>query len=155
VKHPILSLDRLVRVSDRVAAILGPGLGVAAQAQQDFFVGGAAGRQVDLRVIPAPGQRLQEFVYVEDLPEGWCGVHDRATGATLRMHYDRRRMPFVWLFLAYGGWRGLYTAVLEPCTNLPKDLAEAVRRGQSAWLAPGQEFTTEVSVTLGEAEKQR
>jgi hypothetical protein len=118
----------------------------------DWPQAGSAGRQVDLRVIPAPGQRLQEFVYVEDLPEGWCGVHDRASGATLRMHYDRRHMPFVWLFLAYGGWRGLYTAVLEPCTNMPKDLAEAVRRGQSARLNPGKDFKTEVRVTLGEAE---
>lgn len=115
----------------------------------------AGSRRVDLRVVPPIERQLQEFVYVESLPEGWCGVHDQSTGATLRMEYDRRHMPFVWLFLAYGGWRGLYTAVLEPCTNLPKDLGEAVRRGQSARLDPGGEFTTEVSVTLGETEKQR
>ena len=121
----------------------------------DWPLAESAGRQVDLRVIPAPEQSLQEFVYVEDLPEGWCGVDDKATGATLRMDYDCRHMPFVWLFLAYGGWRGLYTAVLEPCTNLPKDLAEAVRRGQSARLDPGKEFTTQVRVTLGEYGKER
>lgn len=121
----------------------------------DWPQAGSAGRQVDLRVVPAPGQRLQEFVYVQDLPEGWCGVHDSASAATLRMHYDRRHMPFVWLFLAYGGWRGLYTVVLEPCTNMPKDLAEAVRRGQSARLKPGEDFKTEVRVTLGEAGKDR
>jgi len=115
----------------------------------------AAGRYVDLRAVPPAAQQLQEFVYVEALPEGWCGVRDLATGATLRMDYDRRHMPFVWLFLAYGGWRGLYTAVLEPCTNLPKDLGEAVRRRQSARLNPGEDFATEVSVTLGKAEKQR
>lgn len=82
-------------------------------------------------------------------------MHDLTTGATLRMDYDRQRMPFVWLFLAYGGWRGLYTAVLEPCANLPEDLREAVHRGQSARLDPGGEYTTEVSVTLGEAATQR
>jgi hypothetical protein len=115
----------------------------------------AAGRRVDLRVVPPVERQLQEFVYVEALPGGWCGVYDPASGATLRMDFNRGHMPFVWLFVTYGGWRGLYTVVLEPCTNLPKDLGEAVRRGQSARLDPGGEFTTEASVTLGEGETQR
>ncbi len=57
-------------------------------------------------------------------------------------------VPYVWFFLTYGGWRGLYTAVIEPCTNMPKDLAEAARLGQSARLEPGEEFSTTVSVAL-------
>ena len=62
--------------------------------------------------------------------------------------YDLADMPFLWLFLTYGGWRGCYTAVLEPCTNMPKELAHAVRIGQSARLAPGGVFQTRVAVTL-------
>jgi hypothetical protein len=55
----------------------------------------------------------------------------------------------VWLFLAYGGWRwSVCAAVLEPRSNLPKDLSEAVRLGQAARLEPGEEFSTEISVTL-------
>jgi hypothetical protein len=34
---------------------------------------------------------------------------------------------------------------------MPKNLAEAVRLGQSARLEPGQEFTTRANVTLGDA----
>jgi hypothetical protein len=34
-------------------------------------------------------------------------------------------------------------------TNMPKDLADAVRLKQSARLDPGAEFTTTVAVTLG------
>ena len=63
----------------------------------------------------------------------------------------RPRCRIVWLFLSYGGWRDIYTAVLEPCTNMPKDLADAVRLGQSARLTPGEEFVTTVSVTLSGA----
>ena len=107
-----------------------------------------SGESVDLSVVPTADGRLQEFVYVRDLPEGWCGVEDLARGAALRMNFDAAAFPYVWLFLTYGGWRNLYTAVLEPCSNMPKSLTDAVRLGQSARLLPGQEFTTTVSVTL-------
>jgi hypothetical protein len=108
----------------------------------------ATGELVDLRQIPPASSGLQEFVYVRDLPHGWCGVEDSQRCATLRMNFDVNAFPYVWLFLTYGGWRNLYTAVLEPCSNMPKQLADAVRVGQAALLMPGQEFVTTVSVTL-------
>ena len=102
----------------------------------------------DLRAIPPASSAAREFVYVRDLPAAWCGVDDHEHGASLRMEYDSGAMPFVWFFLSYGGWRDVYTAVLEPCTNLPKDLATAVRLGQSAVLDPGGVFATSVTVRL-------
>jgi hypothetical protein len=107
-----------------------------------------SGRRVDLRQIPPASSNLQEFVYVRDLPEPWCGIGDPSAGAAIRMDFESGKLPFVWLFLTYGGWRDLYTAVLEPCSNMPKDLKSAVAVGQSAELMPGEEFTTSVSVTL-------
>jgi hypothetical protein len=106
------------------------------------------GNSVDLRAIPPAHAGAREFVYISELPQPWCGVQDIRQGAAIRMDFDSRSFPYVWLFLTYGGWRNLYTAVLEPCTNLPKDLSEAVRLGQSARLEPGHKFETVVSVTL-------
>jgi hypothetical protein len=111
------------------------------------------GKVADLEEISPPSSGLQEFVYVRDLPQAWCGIDDPVGGATIRMNFDSNAFPFVWLFLSYGGWRNLYTAVLEPCSNMPKDLAEAVRAGQSAVLLPGEEFVTTVSVTLAGQQK--
>jgi hypothetical protein len=91
---------------------------------------------------------LRDFVYVRDLPEPWCEVQDIDRDARLRMTFDAQVFPFVWFFLSYGGWRDTYTAVLEPCSNMPKDLAEAVRLGQSAILLEGQELETTVVVRL-------
>ena len=115
---------------------------------------GPDGTSADLRVIPPAESRDREFVYIRDLAGGWCGVVDLDREASLRMAFDQREMPFVWLFLSYGGWRDTYTAVLEPCTNLPKDLGEAVRRRQSARLSPGQEFVTTVKVQLAGLEAE-
>jgi hypothetical protein len=102
----------------------------------------------DLRVIPPRASRSREFIYVRDLPAPWCGIDDVDNRAALRLEYDRGTLPFVWLFLSYGGWGDTYTAVLEPCTNLPKDLATAARLGQSALLPPGAEFVTRATVRL-------
>lgn len=107
------------------------------------------GSLTDLRAIPPRSSNTREFLYVTSLPEAWCGVEDRSREASLKMTFDAQTLPFLWLFLSYGGWRNTYTAVLEPCTNMPKDLSEAMRLGQSARLDPGQEFVTMVSVTLG------
>jgi hypothetical protein len=109
-----------------------------------------AGRRVDMRAVPSPSSAAREFLYVSKLPAGWCGVADLEREASIRMQFDQQALPFVWLFLSYGGWRHTHTAVLEPCSNMPKDLAEAVRSGQSARLLPGEEFTTAVSVTVAD-----
>ena len=114
----------------------------------DWPVAAQAQGSTDLRIIPPATSATREFVYVKDLPEAWCGVDDPEHGASIRMHVDGATFPFTWLFLSYGGWRDTYVAVLEPCTNCPKDLTEAVRHGQSASLAPGAEFATTVTVRL-------
>ena len=114
------------------------------------FAADGPGRRVDMRAVPPPSSAAREFLYVNDLPDAWCGVADLERKASLRLSFDRQLLPFVWLFLSYGGWRRTYTAVLEPCSNMPKDLAEAVRLGQSARLLPGEEFQTTVSVTVGD-----
>jgi len=102
----------------------------------------------DLSHVPSSSSRLQEFVYVSELQAGACRVIN-PEGATLAVSWDLATMPFLWLFLSYGGWRDVYTAVLEPCSNMPKDLAQAASLGQAAVLRPGERFETWISVTVG------
>jgi hypothetical protein len=103
---------------------------------------------VDLQVVPHRSRRVREFIYIQKPTQSWCGVNDLSRKASLRMDFQIEELPYVWLFLSYGGWRNLYTAVLEPCSNLPKDLSQAMRLGQSARLEPNQDFQTSVTVTL-------
>lgn len=130
-----------------------PAFGTMLSGSGTFDWPAGQGNDSDLRRIPPRGTE-REFVYVAELPDGWCGVDDLNAGASIRMRYDNRQMPFVWLFLSYGGWRDCYTAVLEPCTNMPKDLEEAVRRGQSGRLEAGAAFHTSVTITLGAIEQR-
>jgi hypothetical protein len=146
----ITSSCELALPGGRVAAV-DPAFGTMLPSSATFdwpLAPGTDSDDVDLRRVPAPGTQ-REFVYVTELADNWCGVDDVNLGASIRMRFDRDHMPFLWLFLSYGGWRDCYTAVLEPCTNMPKDLAEAVRREQSARLEAGAVFQTSVAVTLG------
>lgn len=106
------------------------------------------GKDPDLSALPPAKENQREFVYVSGLPQGWCGARDLRTGAGLKLRFNRKIFPFTWLFMTYGGWRGLYTVVLEPCTNIPKDLNAALKRGACAELAPGKTLETTVSVEL-------
>ena len=97
---------------------------------------GRDGSPVDISVLPSADQGHREFVYVSELAEGWCGVRD-AEGRRLRLRFPKEIFPHTWLFMTLGGWRGLYTVVLEPCTNKPKDLSAAIKAGQCASLPRG------------------
>jgi len=112
------------------------------------MVQGKTGEPVDLSVLLLPELMHREFIYVAELPEGWCGVRDTRTGARLRLHFPCEVFPYTWLFMTFGGWRGLYTVVLEPCTNMPKDLNAAFRLGQCAMLHTNETLDCEVHVVL-------
>ncbi|MDQ6770840.1 MAG: hypothetical protein M3Z54_12730 [Gemmatimonadota bacterium] len=132
----------LVPVDPDRETILGPG------PHAWPLITGLDGRPVDMRKIPTPAANSHEFVYVTNMPVGWCGVRNVGSNRAIRLCYSLDAFPFTWLFMTYGGWRGLYTVVLEPCTNMPKDLAEAHRQRQSLVLVAGQSFECSVRAVL-------
>jgi hypothetical protein len=64
------------------------------------------------------------------------------------MSYNLADFPYCWLFMALGGWRNHYTVVLEPCTNVPKDLKTAKAAGTCAYLEPGRSREYSVSIDI-------
>jgi hypothetical protein len=112
------------------------------------FVTMKNGAKKDLRIVPSFESRLQEFVYVSEMPEGYCGIMRSEIRKELRIHFPLQTFPYCWIFMTYGGWRNHYTLVLEPCTNMPKDLASAKKLGQCAFLHAGEKkiFTVEIEI---------
>ncbi len=106
------------------------------------------GATVDMRQVPPQSAALCDFFYAIELDAGWCALTDapRATGFGLT--FDPAVFSSVWVFGAYGGWRGLYTAILEPCTGYPYRLEEAIAQGSASCLEPGTELDTEVTAVL-------
>lgn len=112
------------------------------------WVTGTNGERMNVAVIPGPESKLQEFLYVTNVPEGWCGLRRVRTGKRITFRYPSAVLPFCWLFMTYGGWRNYYTVVLEPCTNMPKDLAVAKANGTCAILMPGEEIAFAVEIEI-------
>jgi hypothetical protein len=56
--------------------------------------------------------------------------------------------PSLWLWLNYGGWRGLHHAIIEPWTGAPVNLAQAYEQKTSRCLKAGEEFSVEIRATV-------
>jgi hypothetical protein len=108
----------------------------------------ASGAVVDMRRVPPPDAATCDFLYAVELDAGWCALTDSADQVGFGMVFDPRVLDSVWIFAAYGGWRGLYMAILEPCTGFPYRLDEAIAGGRHSRLLPGESLDTEVTAVL-------
>lgn len=107
----------------------------------------AQGDVVDMRVVPPVSAATCDFYYATELAAGWCALTDAQAGYRFDLHFDPTVFRSVWVFGAYGGWRGHYVTILEPCTGYPYRLEEAVAQGTASQLAAGE--TIETTVTVG------
>ena len=103
---------------------------------------------IDLRVVPPPEAGLTEWLHTEDARQGWCEVvhPDRTVG--LRLTFDQEVFRTTWLWGVYGGWRGHYLLLTEPCTSSPGGLASSIADGTAAVLAQGEVLETTVTATI-------
>ena len=106
------------------------------------------GERVDMRRVPPYEARSCDFYYAVELEDGWCALTDTASRAGFGLAFDKEIFRTVWVFGAYGGWRGLYTTILEPCSGYPYRLDQAIARGTASRLAPGQDLRTEITAVV-------
>ena len=109
---------------------------------------GLGGASVDVRQIPPPEAAACDFYYAVELDAGWCALTDTAAQAGFGLIFDPAVFRSVWVFGAYGGWRGLYTTILEPCTGYPYRLEDAIAQSTASRLAVGETLETEVTAVL-------
>jgi hypothetical protein len=108
------------------------------------FVSAHGGEKVDLRRMPAAQEGYADMHYLPDVKEGWYAVTDQDTRVGFALSFPTAIFPHLWLFRALGGWRGLYTLILEASTGYPYDLQAAAQAGTCGWLQPGQTLEADV-----------
>jgi hypothetical protein len=108
----------------------------------------ATGERIDVREVPPATAATCDFYYGVDLHAGWCALTDTASQSGFGLIFDPEVFRSVWVFGAYGGWRGLYTAILEPCTGYPYRLEDALAQGTASRLEAGTTLATEVTAVL-------
>ena len=109
-----------------------------------------AGRRVDLRRMPQRGTLADIHLYLPDVTAGWYAVTDTDARIGFGVAFPTATFPHLWMFRPTGGWRGLYTQIVEISTGYPSRLAEARAEGHCAHLEPGQALEAEiVAVVFG------
>ena len=98
-------------------------------------------RGKDLSRVGAEDSGVAVMLYTERVQEGWCGLYRRASGEGIAVRLDPEELPFLGLWLCYGGWppdgagTRQYAVAPEPTTAPFGTLAEAQRRGAARLLA--------------------
>lgn len=108
----------------------------------------ATGERIDMRRVPGPDAQTCDFYYAVELDDGWCALTDTSAQAGFGLVFDKTVFRTVWVFGAYGGWRGLYTTILEPCSGYPYRLDEAIARGTASQISPGATLHTELTAVI-------
>jgi hypothetical protein len=85
--------------------------------------------------------------YAMDLEEGWYALEDPETREGVVVRFPAERCPYIWMWLAYGGWRGHWVVIIEPYTSYPVCLAEAVKEKTHQTLDAGETFIVEVAAS--------
>ena len=106
------------------------------------------GRRVDLRVVPPPGTLSDIHLYLPDVAAGWYAVTDTNAQIGFGIAFPTAVFPHLWMFRPTGGWRGLYTQIVEISTGYPSKLAEARAAGTCAHLEPGETLEAEITAVV-------
>jgi len=122
--------------------------GVVDPWREDRFTGGSRytwpyaqtrqGENVDMRRVEPPESGLADLHYLPNIEAGWFAVTDTQHQVGFGMAFPLEVLPHLWLFRAFGGWRGLYTLIVEVCSGYPNDLSTARQAGTCTVLDAGE-----------------
>ena len=88
--------------------------------------------------------------YTSRMQEGLCGIYREASAQVLEVSFDTGRLPFLGLWLCYGGWPSdgevprQYAVALEPTTSPCNTLVNAQRTNTAISLKAGETYDWEI-----------
>lgn len=118
-----------------------------------------AGLHLDIALGPEAG--TAEMFYTSRLQDGLCGIYREASAQVLEVSFNAERLPFLGLWLCYGGWPSdgkepqQYAVALEPTTSPCNNLANAQRTNTAISLKAGETYGWEILFTVREARTLR
>lgn len=110
--------------------------------------------QVDMRIVAPPESGTMDFHYVTTLKEGWLALTDTKKKEGVAIVFPKEIFKSIWLWLVYGGWRGIYTAAVEAWTGYPAKLSEAITNGVCSNLLPGKTMECETRLIIHKGHRE-
>lgn len=102
-----------------------------------------------------------EMFYSSRLDKTVCGIYRKVSRQVLEVSFDRARLPYLGLWLCYGGWPDdamgplQYAVALEPTTSPYNTLAKAQQAGTAITLEVGETFDWEISFSVREPSRSQ
>lgn len=96
------------------------------------------GNKFDMRKVQPATAQTSDLHYAIKLRDGWLALTDTAKRIGFGLVFPKEIFRVIWMWLVYGGWRGLYCAAVEPWTGYPVRLDMAVKEGIYAVLDAGK-----------------
>jgi galactose mutarotase-like enzyme len=158
--HPLLAIEP----EDRV--LLPPEVSTVSV---DYSRDGRAGKPGDETPWPTTKnlQRLDvvlpktagsaDMLYTQRLREGRCGLYRVGPQQGMKLHFDTARLPFLGIWLCYGGWPHppqlplQYAVALEPTSAPANTLDKAQQAGMATDVLPGEDIEWTIRFEVSEA----
>jgi galactose mutarotase-like enzyme len=98
---------------------------------------------IDLSTTLPSTADTADMLYAGPLTSGRCGLFRSAIGRGIVLHFDPARLPYLGLWLCYGGWpddseQRQFAIALEPTVAARGSLEDAIRDGVAPMLEPNQ-----------------
>lgn len=100
----------------------------------------------DMRRMPPASAAAFAGHYAVAPSEPWFALTHQQTQVGIAMVYPPEVFKALWIWMSFGGWRGLYHAAVEPWTGYPVRLDQAVEAGRQVVLKPAEQITYDVTV---------
>ena len=116
------------------------------------------GHDVDLRIAQAPETAIADKLFAGPLQQGAAGIYRAQHKAGVVIHFATETIPYLGMWLCYGGWPGDSTqrqqaVALEPCMAPVDSLAEAMVTGCACALAAGATASWQMDFNIRGTEK--
>ncbi len=148
--HPLLAVDagdRLLLPPEVASAQLNYSRGARLGDAGETIRWPHPGEDVDLRRVEPVTAGTGDMLYTERLSTGWCGLYRARAGQGIILRFDPRQLPYVGLWLCYGGWpedgtlARQYAVAFEPTVAPQGSLAAAIAAGQAPVLEAHGSFS--------------
>jgi hypothetical protein len=102
----------------------------------------------NVRLVPGPEVASHALHALTGLSAGWVAATDPVARRGFGVVFDADLHRCVWQWMAYGGFRGWYHAILEPWTAPQPSLADAAAAGQARTLQPGGVLESQMTAVV-------
>ncbi|HUK29069.1 MAG TPA: alpha-amylase/4-alpha-glucanotransferase domain-containing protein [Candidatus Acidoferrales bacterium] len=90
-----------------------------------------AGRTVDLSKVGQPTEGTGENLYTPKLNDSWCAALNESRHEAIGFSFDATVLPYILVWINWGGYLGHYHIALEPSSGRPDNLNTAVNQWKS------------------------